>query len=222
MKKKLLPLLVLLLLFGGMARGQGMLTDSSASRNALPTKSDTISSPEYKHSVGLINGYSLVPGVTYKYCISRHFSLETDLYPKLLITGKLLSEKANHIFLPLIELSENALFQNLFAVKGNVSYQYVFGGGINGALQPFFPVIWKIGINAFVGIEFSFLDRPVSLQVDIRPGYGLLLRSAKTIEEQRHFWNLLTPGLRRNPQSCFDWAVNFSIRFHKKINHYEK
>ncbi len=220
--KIIVLLLGLMTLCGEMASGQEMLPESSATSNALPTKMDTTYLPKYKHSIGLINGYSLVPGVTYKYHHSQHYSLEIDFNSKILITGKLLSEKANHIFLAFIELSENALFQHSFAVKGNISYQYVLGGGINGAVQPFSPVIWKIGVNALAGIEFVLLERPISFQVDIRPGYGLLLRSAKTIEEQRHSWDILTPGLRRNPQSCFDWAVNFSIRFHKKDKQYEK
>lgn len=169
-----------------------------------------------RHSVGLIFGYSILPGITYKYRPTQHFSLETDFNPKLLITGRLLSEKANHIFLYVVELSENALYQHSFAEKNNISYQYIFGGGVNGAVQPFSPVIWKVGANAFAGVEFVFLDRPISMQVDFRPGYGLLLRSAKTIEEQNHYWNILTPGLKRNPQGCFDWSLNFSIRFYKK------
>lgn len=168
-----------------------------------------------KHSVGLINGFSLLPGVTYKHCPSQQFSMETDLNPKTLITGRLLSEKANHIVLIMVELSENFLYQRSFVQKNNISYQYIFGGGVSGAMQPFSPLVWKIGVNAFAGFEFVFLDRPISLQVDFRPGYGLLLRSAKTLEEQRHYLDLLTPGLNHNPQSCFDWAINFAIRFHK-------
>ena len=216
MQNKLLPLLFLLLLCGGVTSGKEILPDSSTTNKARSTQMDTTYSPKYKHSVGVINGYSILPGITYKYRSSQHFSLETDFNPKLLITGRLLSEKANHIVLYMIELSGNALYQRSFAEKNNISYQYIFGGGVNGAVQPFSPVIWKVGINAFMGIEFVILDSPVSLQVDVRPGYGLLLRSDKTIEEQRNYLDLLTPGLKQNPQSCFDWAVNFSIRFHKK------
>jgi hypothetical protein len=219
MKKSLFTtaLLALLLMCSGKVMGQERI-----SLGFIQTKqSDTDYSQKnsvfhFNHSLGIINGYSLLPGVTYKYSSSQHFSLETDLNPKILITGRLLSEKANHIIMYMIELSENFLYQQSFAEKNNISYQYLFGGGINGAIQPFSPVVWKFGANAFAGIEFIFQDRPISLQVDIRPGYGLLLRSPKTIEAQHHYLDLLTPGLQQNPQSCFDWAINFSIRFHKK------
>ena len=192
-----------------------MNVGASAQSDNINMQKSNEATPAYKHSVGLINGFSLLPGVTYKHCPSQQFSMETDLNPKTLITGRLLSEKANHIVLIMVELSENFLYQHSFAQKNNISYQYVFGGGVSGAMQPFSPLVWKIGVNAFAGFEFVFLDRPISLQVDFRPGYGLLLRSAKTLEEQRHYLDFLSPGLNHNPQSCFDWAINFAIRFHK-------
>lgn len=199
----------------------GLNVNMFAQKDSSSCQKNVQDMPSSSHSVGLINGFSLLPGVTYKYQHSQHFSLETDINSKILITGRLLSEKANHIVLGMVELSENFLYQHPFAKKNNISYQYIFGGGVSGAIQPISPIIWKIGVNAFAGIEFVLLEQPISFQVDVRPGYGLLLRFAKTVEEQRHYLDLLTPGLNHNPQSCFDWALNFSIRFHKKNKYNE-
>ena len=168
---------------------------------------------ENKHSLGLLFGYSTIPGISYKYMPTEDFIMQTDLATKILLTGNFFHSKAKYIVLPLIEISENLFYQHLFAEKGFVTFHYMIGGGISCGLQPFQPMIWKIGSNAFAGVEFRFSSSPVSLQLDFRPGYVVLFWSEKTQNEINELWNILTPGLSKSPQSCFDWSLNFIIRF---------
>ena len=180
--------------------------DSSSARltqnNLIGCESDS------KHSLGFILTPSCIvlSGITYNYFLSEKLSFQTDFFNKSLLTH-------NWIYLPFVlELSENIVFWQLFSQKNKVAYHVIVGGGINGALIPTPSPIWKVGVNTLVGLGMKFQGRLESIQIDFRPGYGLLFWD----KNSDIGFSCLIP---HNPHHCFDWSVNISFRFKiKKSN----
>lgn len=137
-----------------------LIDDGFDPKNNRKYKTNVESNEPYcVHSIGLFWNFSLVLGITYKYRLTQHLSLATNFAPKSLITGKVRHDKVSHIMLALIELSEKVLYQFPFTNTKKYNCQWLFGGGINSAVQPFFPIVWEIGVNSFVDIEFISLKK---------------------------------------------------------------
>ena len=99
------------------------------------------------------------------------------------------------------------------------------GGGLSGGVSVFRPYIWKIGTYPFFGLEFALKRQKLSFQIDIRPGYGLLLKSANAkpthIQNEtlyffyKAFFYYNPP--EQYPYHGYDISLNFAIKFCKII-----
>lgn len=88
---------------------------------------------------------------------------------------------------------ESSITNNLYWLAGGgVTLGYIFGIAAYGDMM--IGDSGRFGINAIGGIEYKF-DIPLSIQADVRPGYGLLFNSG--------------PGVANG----FDWAAVATIRY---------
>ena len=202
MKKCLFPLFILLLLCGGVASGQEILSDSFASSNAMSTKTDTMFSPKYKHSVGINVGW--VDGLSLKFNLHRNVYLQADLglalgvRPLYFVKG---------FFGPLLDVGYGGQIQvyaeDRFPEKTNTFW--MLGGGV-GYSKCFgtIPENWdsKFGIHVLLGIEWKF-DIPLSLQLDFRPGCSAMF---PTNYKSNHLF-------LDNSWFFIDYAFVFSVRY---------
>ena len=174
-------------------------------------------SPEfYKFSVGL-SYCALGGGPTIKYGISKNCVFQTDFTGKYFINYM----PSYNFAIFMNEVSQNFLFQHKFKEKNGVSYYYMIGGGVSGGMSLLRPYIWKIGAYPFFGMEFLMKNKKLSFQIDIRPGYGLLLKSANAKPAPDYplrptlalLFYLNSPD--QYPYHGYDISVNFAVRFCK-------
>ena len=228
MKKSLLTtaLFALLLLSGGVARGQDLFNTSPQSALSFGDEKVSVchqltladSVGFYKFSVGLnINTFGGGPSI--KYGISKNCVFQTDLASRLFINHT--SSDWSGFVIYMHEISQNFLFQQKFSEKRGVSYYYMCGGGLSGGVSVFRPYIWKIGTYPFFGLEFALKRQKLSFQIDIRPGYGLLLKSANAKPSRdyplRTFFAMvfyMNPP-EQYPYHGYNISVNFAVRFCK-------
>ena len=173
----------------------------------------------YKFSAGL-NITVLGGGPSIKYGISKNCVFQTDFLSDYFINY---TSFASGFAIYMNEISQNFLFQHKFSEKRGVSYYYMFGGGLSGGVSVFRPYIWKIGTYPFFGLEFALKRQKLSFQIDIRPGYGLLLKSANAkpthIQNEtlyffyKAFFYFNPP--EQYPYHGYDISLNFAIRFCK-------
>lgn len=164
----------------------------------------------YKHSVGGTLG--TLEAFSYKTFFTDHLTLDLNAGYKFTvgpaaycINGVNGSYKTT-IFPSTIEVNPNLEYE---AATGKGGLHWFIGGGLSLGYCPNVAIVdknlnrgwgfartnWgKFGVNAIGGIEYKF-NFPMTLQVDFRPGYGLLFDgSNETI-------------------SYFDWALCVGIRY---------
>jgi hypothetical protein len=135
----------------------------------------------YKQSAGVIGGFT--NGLSYKtFAIADNVALQTDLGVKLGI-----SELRQFWG---IEINPNIMYQHEISTSN--LYWFL---GVGASIGDVFTNrnCGKFGANVIGGIEYKFKS-PLSLQLDYRPGYGLLF--GKKLSE-----------------SYFDWGLNLSFRY---------
>ena len=202
MKKRLLPLLVLLLLCGGMARGQGSSSDSYATKNALSCDTNSTCSPKYKHSVGINLGW--YDGLSLKFNLKGNVYLQVDMGLHMGVSPMMV---VHPIFGPLLYLGYGGQVcvyaEDLFSKRTNTYWIAGGGAGYTGCITSF-PENGgsKFGINAILGIEWKF-DIPLSLQLDFRPGGSVLFPPTREME----YFHIVDPWF------YLDYAFVFSIRY---------
>lgn len=178
----------------------------------------------YQHSVGV--SFGNMQAISYKTFLTDHFALQVDLGTKITTTAGCINwgkyivygpdyeviSKFNPINIWTLELNPNFLYEGHF-VNGLYG---MFGGGVSLGYNwyrgygyddnriyygdPSFMLYYntpfgKFGTNVLLGLEYKF-NAPVTLQLDVRPGYGLL------------FYESGGPLLH-----YADWSVNFGVRY---------
>ena len=158
----------------------------------------------YKASIGGMFSPFLpvmgVGGLSFKSFCTDHLVYQTDIYLKMMITG---------------DLDEAAAFYTSYVVNANLIYQkkmkeqeksnlfWFMGGGVSLGFT--FIGNAKFGANAIMGIEYVFSQKPLSIQMDLRPGYGILFSSFSRIN------GVWIPN--DNPWHHFDWYMGVTFRY---------
>ena len=152
----------------------------------------------YKASVGGAV-YGIALGPSFKSFFTDKVAFQTDIFFKGTITG---SKKDNFVLYFVLETDLNIMYQKklkdkLFGfIGGGVSHGYTFSE--NG----------KFGVNTIGGLEFVFKKIPLSIQLDLRPGYGLLYNVNNNPIPEDFFSSEL-----KTPWSHFDWTIAFILRY---------
>lgn len=149
----------------------------------------------YRHGIGVTAG--TLDAASYKTFFSDHLALQADLGYKYILTAG--ENNVRNFAVQSIELNPNIMYE-----KDITKGFYLFGGGgISLGYSWIYDLTWsaytkynfgKFGINAIAGGEYKFEKIPLALQIDFRPGYGLLFTKQPA-------WNY------------FDWSVCASARY---------
>ena len=150
----------------------------------------------YKHSIGVTVGN--FNAISYKTFLANHLALQLDLGYKYTIGAN----KYGNMNISTLELNPNLMYEGHFT-KGLYGF---IGGGFSLGYSWFYGVYdgWfidtyyrydygKFGANGIVGLEYKF-NIPLTLQLDFRPGYGMLFNDDVAVE-------------------YFDWSVNLGVRY---------
>ena len=163
----------------------------------------------YKHSIGATVGS--MQAFSYKTFVTDHFAIQVDLGTKITHTD---GEHVRGINLWDLELNPNFMYEGNF-VAGLYGFA---GGGVSlgyswtawdPRVHSTYPIYYwhynehywdcgKFGINAILGLEYK-LNIPLTLQLDFRPGYGMLFGE--------EYWG------RANVWNYFDWSLNAGVRY---------
>jgi hypothetical protein len=130
----------------------------------------------YKTSIGGIVPYtSLAFGPSFKFFLTEYIAFQADIYIKGVLTAGIDANIHTIAFAPYmsIETNVNIYFQNKIKDKSSLALFWLFGGGMSFGYV-FTPDNGKFGLNTIIGLEYIFKKRPLTIQLDIRPGYGLL------------------------------------------------
>lgn len=132
----------------------------------------------YKHSIGGIVGSYY--GASYKTFLFDNFSLQVDCGAKLLYSWT-------------FDLNPNLMLEK--EIK-NIGLYWFVGGGASIGLGYYHlnNFAFKIGLNAIGGVEYKFAKIPLTIQADIRPGFGTGFGSG-------------------GAYPFFDWASCASVRY---------
>lgn len=164
----------------------------------------------YKHSVGGTLG--TMEAFSYKTFFTNHLTLDLNagykftVGPAAYCINGIKGSYNTTIFPSTIEVNPNLEYES---TTGKSGLLWFIGGGLSLGYCPNVAIVdkslnrgwgfaqtnWgKFGVNAIGGIEYKF-NFPMTLQVDFRPGYGLLFDgSNETI-------------------SYFDWALCVGVRY---------
>lgn len=113
----------------------------------------------YSHSIGAIVGNLL--GVSYKYIsYYKPFAFQLDAGSKFVAGCS-------------IELDANFLYQNYIKRWEDYRLDWFIGGGFSSGFNVSYDA-FSLGLNAMLGMEFMFDRIPLTLQLDFRPGLGVL------------------------------------------------
>ena len=113
----------------------------------------------YSHSIGAIVGNLL--GVSYKYIsYYKPFAFQLDAGSKFVDGCS-------------IELDANFLYQNYIKRWEDYRLDWFIGGGFSSGFNVSYDA-FSLGLNAMLGMEFMFDRIPLTLQLDFRPGLGVL------------------------------------------------
>ncbi|MBO4489002.1 MAG: hypothetical protein J5741_05020 [Bacteroidales bacterium] len=150
----------------------------------------------YKHSVGATVGN--FNAFSYKTFLTNHLALQLDLGYKYTIGAN----KYGNMNISTLELNPNLMYEGHFT--GGL-YGFI-GGGVSLGYSWFYGVydVWwfdtsyrydygKFGANGILGLEYKF-NIPLTLQLDFRPGYGMLFN-------------------RDYDLGYFDWSANLGVRY---------
>ena len=131
----------------------------------------------YTHSIGGIAGSYF--GASYKAFLLEDFALQIDCGAKLLNYWS-------------FDINPNLMMEK--EIK-NIGLYWFAGGGASTGFGYYYrdhPVA-KIGLNAIGGVEYKFAKIPLTVQADIRPGFGI--------------------GFGGGVYPFFDWASCASVRY---------
>ena len=156
----------------------------------------------YKASVGgMISYLPVVGGFSLKTFITKEFSFQTDIYFKTMLTGGI--HEGYAIYSSCV-INPNFMYQNKMKELKQSELFWFLGSGVSFGFTMKGCV--KFGANAIMGIEYIFFNTPLSIQIDMRPGYGMLFSFSN------EFNNLFLSN-DKNPWHHFDLMIGFSIRY---------
>ncbi len=173
---------------------------------ALQAQNVEESTPEntkmpYKNSIGV--SLQSLNGFAFKTFCTDHFAIQADLGAKFTI-GASREFEYGLDFVSTAEaavnfMAEAKLFKGLYGFIGggpNLGYCWNFGewtsqDELNRSWT--YHDLGKFGASAIFGLEYK-LNIPLTIQLDFRPGYGMLFGQYGTI-------------------SYFDWAINGGVRY---------
>ncbi|MBO7491102.1 MAG: hypothetical protein J6T59_01530 [Bacteroidales bacterium] len=149
----------------------------------------------YKHSIGVTVGN--FEALSYKTFCTNHLALQLDLGYKYTVGAS----RHINLYINSLELNPNLMYEGHFT-KG--LYGFIGGGVSLGYSWNYWGYGWdwvgtyrsdygKFGVNGILGLEYKF-NIPLTLQIDFRPGYGMLFN------EDVDF-------------NYFDWSVNAGVRY---------
>ena len=162
----------------------------------------------YKASVGgLLAPFAV--GVSSKFFFCEHLAFQADILQKTGFTfGKNIGYNDYGLRLYWdLETNLNFVFQKKLKEK-KISELFWFIGGGTSFGYTIKDIDGKFGVNAIVGLEYLFKNCPMAIQIDFRPGYGMLFSFDKTDKYVNQFWSR-----QLSPWSHFDWMIGFSIRY---------
>ncbi len=126
----------------------------------------SVSAKKYEYSLGLSTGMAL--GICFKTMINPHFTIIDDLYYGMSFFGVQGGGGAMDEFIDCV----NFAYQGEGTKGQNIALDWYVGGGTKlGAAGGFGMGKW--GFNALVGFEINFINAPMAINFDFRPGFGL-------------------------------------------------
>lgn len=150
----------------------------------------------YKNSIGV--SLQSLNGIAYKTFCTDHFAIQADLGLKFTIGAS--RDFAYTIeFIQTVEaavdfMAEANLFKGLYGFIGaGPSLGYCWNLGREYQDHYEYYDFAKVGASALFGLEYK-LNIPLTIQLDFRPGYGLLFGDDYLV-------------------SYFDWAFNAGVRY---------
>ena len=161
----------------------------------------------YKASVGGVLYPSTAVGPSFKAFFTDKVAFQTDVFLKVVLAGGK-DVDINRIVLAFylsVETNVNFIYQKKIKEKENLELFWLTGGGVSLGYS-WTPGSGKFGVNAIMGIEYVFKEKPLAIQIDFRPGYGLLFNSNYNYVEAVFFEH-------KNPWSHFDWLIAFTLRY---------
>ena len=163
----------------------------------------------YRHSIGVTLGN--MEAFSYKTFFTENFAFSVDAGFKWTVSSAHLFSKADHfaykgtIWPMTVEANPNFMYE---AAAGPKGLHWFVGGGVSVGYSwsatdhnhydayyydYSYYSFGKIGVNAIGGVEYKF-NIPLTLQADLRPGFGLLFNKHFTI-------------------NYFDWAICVGVRY---------
>lgn len=146
------------------------------------------------NELGIIAGG--MNGVSYKKIMSETFAIQTDLtvgFQRTVVGDAYIDASGDFLD---FTLNPNFLYNKTLDGK---LYAFAGGGasmGLAHVLQNPTPVFGKFGVNAMMGFGYKFTNTPLSIALDFRPGYAMLLNIG---------WEALFHS--------FDWHLGLSARY---------
>ena len=163
----------------------------------------------YKASVGGIMPYtSLAVGPSFKFFFTDNVAFQTDILVKGVLTGGVDVDKNKISFAPYlsIEANMNVIYQKKLKENSISELFWLMGGGVSFGYS-WTPGNGKFGVNTLFGLEYVFMNKPIAIQIDFRPGYGLLFNSSVDSYVEAIFFT------HTNPWSHFDWFIGGTLRY---------
>lgn len=174
-----------------------------SSMQAQNVENSTLKNTEmpYKNSIGV--SLQSLNGFAFKTFCTNHFAIQADLGTKFTI-GASRDFDYTIEFVSTVEaavnfMAEANLFKGLYGfIGGGTSLGYCWNLGNWASISDnysgwvYYDFV-KYGANALFGLEYK-LNIPLTIQLDFRPGYGMLI-------DARHL------------VSYFDWAINAGVRY---------
>jgi hypothetical protein len=170
-----------------------------------------------KHEIGILVGGMY--GLSHKYWFTDHLALQTDLAVGLTYFENIEYEERVYSYYDHRYVYDYCSFSSIFdfTLNPNVTYNFTLprnfyiyaGGGVSlgylsniGYIDRWYGSdqrvhMGKFGINAMIGTEYVFANKPISLALDFRPGYGLAFRDSYYMPTCHYF----------------DWKLAFSLRY---------
>jgi len=161
----------------------------------------------YKTSIGGIMPFtSLAFGPSLKFFFTEHLAFQADIFIKGVLTGgvDLVDNKTAFVIYLSIESNINVMYQKKIKEKNKSELFWLMGGGVSLGYC-WTPNNGKFGTNVILGLEYILKNTPMAIQIDFRPGYGLLFNSDHYISVPFSSFN--------NPWHHFDWFIGGTLRY---------
>jgi hypothetical protein len=163
----------------------------------------------YKASIGGMPYYGtfLAIGPSFKFFLNDNVAFQSDILYRATLTGAFIERRIAFALYTVLETNTNFMYQKKLKDKKSSELFGFIGGGINFGINfGFLPVegCGKFGTNAIFGLEYVYKNIPLAIQIDLRPGYGVLFHPSGEID----VFNTV-----KTPWSHFDWMFGFTLRY---------